>query len=167
MTDKTIRADLTAEATDYILDRYTDRPMEEPTENRFRQLLQEFEVKKRRFLNDAEVRATKINLRWVWADITPGLCPPDNVRVQMDESSTGWKQRVENNAKEDGMMFLGSYPDLDTVKRAHPSPRPNSVCFLSEVEIDSGKIYIAIVENGKWVQVLFSPDETDYAPRSN
>lgn len=167
MTNNTIRADLTAEATDYILDRYTNRPMEEPSEVRFQNLLQAFEIERRLFLNTDEVRSVKVNLRWVWENITPGLCPPNDIRVQMDDSTSGWKQRVENSAKEDGTMFLGSYPDLDVVKREHPVPRSNSVCFLSGVEVGSGKIYIAIVENGKWVQVLFSPDETDYTPRNN
>ncbi len=167
MTDTTIRSDLTAEATDYILNRYTNQPMEEPSENRFEHLLQEFEIKKRVFLNTDEVRSVKINLHWVWDNITPGLCPPENVRVQMDDSTSGWKQRVENEAKEDGAMFLGPYTDLDAVKREHPLPKDNSICYLSGVEVDSGNIYIAIVENGKWIQVLFSPEETNYIPRKN
>ena len=157
MTKETIRADLTAEATDYILDRYSDRPMEEPTENRYQQLLQEFEIKKRQFLNNAEARLVKINLRWVWNDITPGLCPPDNIRVHMDESATGWKQQVLDKAEQEGMKvnMLVSCRDLTEVKKLYPYPEPNDVCYLTEVG-NHGDIYVAYVEQGRWEQTLLA-----------
>lgn len=152
-----IRADLTAEATDYILDRYTNQPMEEPSETRFQNLLQEFEIKKRQFLNSAEVRSVKINLRWVWENITHGLCPPSNVRVQMEDSATGWKQKVLDEVERDGKEpnMIGSYRNLDEVKKLYPFPEPTDVCFLSEVGIH-GDIYVAYVDNGKWEQALLT-----------
>jgi len=157
MKPERIRADLTAEATDYILERYTDRPMEEPSENRYKQLLEEFEIKKRMFLNNAESRSVKINLRWVWDNITPGLCPPDDIRVQMDDSATGWKQKVldavENEDNEANL--LQSCRDLDEVNKLYPFPEPNDVCYLVDVG-NHGEIYVAYVFQGRWEQALLS-----------
>ncbi len=94
MTGEKIKADITAEATDYILDQYGDVAMKEPTEHRFQELLLKFETGKRMFLNNDEVLAVKRNLRWVWKGIAPNwLCPPDNIRVNMDNSTTGWKDK--------------------------------------------------------------------------
>jgi len=159
-----IDADLTAEATDYILERYTNRPMEEPTEQHFQAMLLEFETKKRKFLDADEVRVVKVNLRWVWNNITPGMCPPDDIRVEMDDSATGWKKQEEEVKSQVGEQdggdayFIGTHRTLEDVKERHPFPEDNYVCYLSDVPGNNGEIYIAIVENGQWVQVLFSPD---------
>ncbi len=98
MTDSSIRADLTAEATEYILDRYGDRSMMEPTETRFQKLLLDFETSKRLFLNNDEVYVVKYNLRWVWDGIeSDWLCPPADIRVEIDDSASGWKKKTEEN----------------------------------------------------------------------
>jgi len=102
MTENTVRASITAEATDYILDHFGNISMKEPSEHRFQKLLLEFETSKRMFLNNNEVLAVKCNLRWVWDDIVPiWLCPPTDIRVEMDNYSSGWKNKETEESKDD------------------------------------------------------------------